>query len=712
MKTIRPILFGFRKKLTLILQNEASECGLSCVAMVAGFYGHRFDLNTIRRRFNVSLKGMTLSDIIDISSKLFMCTRAVRLELEELSALRKPCILHWDLGHFVVLDRVTKTGAIIHDPAIGRRHVTLKELDRSFTGVALELWPSPQFQRKTEIETFPVSQLFKGINGFKIALLKMFSMALCLEVMAILSPLGLQMIIDQAVVSADLGLINVVAIGLLLTIFMQAFIDIMRSIVSLVLSTRLAIDWRAGLFLHLMKLPMCFFEKRHVGDIVSRFGSLRIIQSTLTSDTINSVIDGLMSVSILVMMLFYSPILSALSIITAILFSGVRLAFHHLYRRATEDTLVYDAREQSHFMETIRGISSIKGLSLENRRLSAWLNTFIESINAHLKTERLNILFKTINSLLFGISRIIMLWLGAKFVVSQEISLGMLMAFSAYQEQFSSRISRLIDMSFQLKMLSLHKERLSDIALSEPEIESSLPEISPSSTFMSGNTLKVENLSLRYGDGEIDVLRCINLSISEAENIVIVGQSGCGKTTLLKCISGLLKPTEGRILFGDRDINDLGLSNYRKMISCVLQEDRLFAGTLADNISGFDPKADQGWIEECARMASIEDEIRQMPMGYESFVGDMGSILSGGQKQRVVLARALYRRPRILFLDEATSHLDVDNEKRINEVISEMRITRIAVAHRASTIAMSERIIYLSGGNITTETIGKEVDYT
>lgn len=691
------LAFGFKRQLPIILQTEEAECGLASLAMVTSHYGHQLDLNSIRRRFSASLKGMTLYDIGELAERLSLSTRAIRVDVSDLAELKLPCILHWEFGHFVVLAQVTHKGAVIHDPARGRRHVTRAELSSSFTGIALEVWPDASFKKKNEQQRFQLTTLFKHVVGLKRALGQILLIALCLEVFAILSPLGLQLIIDQAIVSADMDLVTIVVLGLGLLLILQTVLGFVRSWATMVLMTRLNIQWETGLFAHLIGLPLSYFEKRHVGDIVSRFGALGSIQKTLTTDLVGSVLDGLMVVGMLAMMLLYSLPLAAISLVVTALYALVRAVFYHPYRNASEAELVYHAKENSHFMESIRGAASVKSLGLEERRQATWLNTLIDAINANLKTAKLDIVFTVVSGLLFGIGRLLMLWIGGRAVIQGHLTIGMLMAFSSYQEQFTGRVISLIGMVFQLKMLTLQGERLADIALAEPEpkCHKSIAWTSPSDKLF---RLEAKTLRFRYGDAEPDIFSNLNIMVEPGESVAIIGPSGCGKTTLIKTLAGLMTPTEGVISLDGQNVREIGLANYRKITGRVLQDDRLFAGTFADNIAGFDPKADPDWIEECARMASIDAEIKDMPMGYESLVGDMGSSLSGGQKQRIFLARALYRRPRLRFLDEATSHLDVDNELKINDALASLNVSLILVAHRPTTIAMADRIIHLDNG--------------
>lgn len=331
---------------------------------------------------------------------------------------------------------------------------------------------------------------------------------------------------------------------------------------------------------------------------------------------------------------------------------------------------------------------------LQGRCRGTWLNLFVEAMNANIRLQWLDIIYEIFNSILFGVDRIVIMWLGALAVINGHMTIGMLIAFMAYKDQFSSRISSLINAFIQFRMLNLYGERLADIALAKPESDAPAPLPSPAIICKTAS-LELRDIEYSYGDGEKNVLDKINLVVEPGENLAIIGPSGCGKSTLLKIMAGLIAPTKGQILWDRRSITTRELHSYRQELACVLQEDRLFAGSIFENISAFDPHIDHDWVEECAKRAAIHDEIYAMPMRYETLVGDMGSSFSGGQKQRLFLARALYSKPKILFLDEATSHLDEANESLINASISDLAISRIIVAHRPSTIASADRVFSL-----------------
>jgi ATP-binding cassette subfamily B protein RaxB len=410
--------------------------------------------------------------------------------------------------------------------------------------------------------------------------------------------------------------------------------------------------------------------------------------------------DGLMMIVTLVMMLVYSVKLAAITLAAVIVYLVLRAVAFSPVREGTERQLIASANQQTHLLESIRGIQSIKIAGRESVRRAAFLNLMNETVNRDIWLAKVNLGFGTVSQLVFGIERVAVIWVGAVLAMKNVFSVGMLIAYVAYKDQFASRVGGLIDKWIEFRMLRLHGERLSDIVLTEPEIVpgDAYEQPPPRST-----RLVVQGLSFSYAEGEPDVLRDCSLVVEEGESVAIVGPSGCGKTTLLKILLGLLRPVKGTVSIGGKDILQFGPHNYRQLVAAVMQDDQLFAGSIAENIAFGEEGLDAERIEEAARMAAIHDEISAMPMGYHSLIGDMGTTLSGGQKQRVILARALYRRPRILFLDEATSHLDVERERVVSDAIHRLELTKVIVAHRPETIASADRALIMAGGRIFAE---------
>lgn len=687
--------FGWRRALPMMLQTEAAECGVACLAMVARFHGHDVDLAGLRRRFSTSLKGATLARVMAMAGQLGLTCRPLKLELEELAQLKTPCVLHWDLNHFVVLKRVGKRSVTIHDPARGIRKLSLREVSAHFTGVALELSPAADFAPVVERQAVSLRALTGTVRGLLPALGQILLLALALEVFALVGPFYMQWVLDQVLVSADRDLLTLLGLGFIGVAIFSAIITAARSWAVTWLGATLNVQWASNLFKHLMHLPLDWFEKRHVGDVVSRFGSIQTIQRTLTTQFIGSLLDGVMSLVTLVVMAFYSLGLTALVIGLFAAYGLLRWAFFNPLRRANEEQIVYGARQQSELLESIRGAMPIKLANKQDERLGRYANATVETANRSIGIQRLGIAFTLGNQLMFGIGRVAMIWIAAVLALDGKFSAGMLIAFIAYADQFTSRAAGLIDKWVDFSMLKLHAERVADIALTAPEKAADAGWTGP----VPEASIELRNVSFRYADGEPWILKDCNLRIEAGESVAIVGPSGCGKSTLAKIVLGLLQPTEGEVRFGGIDIRKLGLDTYRQWIGAVMQDDQLFAGSIADNISFFDPDATPVRIEAAARLAAIHDDIVAMPMGYQSLVGDMGSSLSGGQKQRVILARALYRRPRLLVLDEATSHLDVDKERQVDVAVQRLRITRIVITHRPKTAEISCRVIALTDGN-------------
>jgi len=694
--------FAGRRRLPMIRQTEAAECGLACLAMVAGYYGHDIDLNTLRRRFPVSLKGANLKNLISTADHLNLGARALRVEMEGLRQLGKPAVLHWDMNHFVVLKAVTATHAFIHDPARGERKLRLKEVSPHFSGVALELTPTAAFERKDERARMKLADLWSRAVGLKRALAQIFVLSGLLQAVALATPFYMQIVVDEVLTKFDTDLLIVLALGFGMLVLIEAATTALRRFVILYAGNQLSFQMVANLFRHLMVLPLPWFEKRHIGDVVSRFSSTQPIRDMLTEGVVAAVIDGLMAVTTLVLIFIYSVTLGFVVLGAAGLYLVLRLALYRPFRRRTEDEIVTRAKEQSTFMESVRAIQSVKLFGREAERQAVWQNKFADAINARVRLGKLRISFETANTLLFGLENVLVVYLGARFVLAGELSIGMLFAFMAYKRHFIDNVSNLIERLIEFRLLELHLERIADIGHAEPEegLNAPVPRTLTGEDAQLQGRIAVEDVSFRYGEGEPWVLSGANLEIAPGEMVVLVGPSGQGKTTLLKVMLALFTPERGTLAVDGRPIEQFGRSAYRSQIGAVMQEDALLSGSIADNISFFDPEPDEARIQKAAEMAAIHDEISAMPMGYDSLIGDMGTVLSGGQKQRVLLARALYREPRALFLDEGTANLDPASERHIVDLLAGMAITRVCVAHREAMMGVADRILRVERGQV------------
>jgi ATP-binding cassette subfamily B protein RaxB len=699
--------FGWGKRLPMIRQSEAAECGPACLAMIAGYYGHHIELPALRRCFPLSLKGITLARFIEMAQSLGLACRPLRLEIAELPRLQMPCVLHWDLDHFVVLREVCKRGVVIHDPAVGERRLPFREISSHWTGVAVELSKGPTFKRKAAPPPVSLHNLAGSIQGLGKGLGVIFSLALLLELIGLLWPQFLQMTIDQVLADGDHSLLTFLGLSFLMLLGMKTAVAALRTWTVMWLGTHFNLSWTGNVFQHLIRLPQDYFLKRHLGDIVSRFGAVGVIQQTLTTKFVGVILDGLMAGLTLVVMLVYSPLLTGIVALALAIYGAMRVLYYRVYFESNLSQITVSAKQQSVFMEAVRGVQTIRLNNQSPAHTSRYLNATADTLNTSIAVQKLNLLFGSIDTLTTGLQSIAVLWLGAYLALGGTFTAGMLMAYVAYAGQFTSRASSLIDYVVQLKLLRLQSERLADIVLTPPEgyVETQWVGPQPESS------IRFEKVCFRYASGEPWVLNDCSFEIKVGESVAITGPSGCGKSTLVRLILGLLDPQQGSICVGGVDLKQLGKRAWRGMVGAVLQDDTLFAGSIADNISFHDEAATPEKVEAAARLAQIHTDIAAMPMGYHTLVGDMGSTLSGGQRQRLYLARALYKQPRVLILDEATSHVDMACEHRINVALETTRVTQIIVAHRQQTLSAADRVLTVTNGTIREATTKAESGY-
>ncbi len=684
--------FTVKRRLPVIHQAESSECGLACLAMVCSYFGQNVNIMALRQLFSISSRGSSILTLRQLSSQLAMSSRVLSVELDQLNLVKKPCILHWDFNHFVVLAGVRKNKYIIHDPAAGRREVTKDEMSRLFTGIVLELWPGSEFTPQVEHKKISLRNLIKSIHGITGTLTKIFSIALVIEAMGFLLPIGTQLVMDHVIPASDSGLLALICTGLIIMVLLKTLLSLLKSWITLKMSTLINVQWQSGLFSHLLSLPVSYFERRKLGDIQSRFGSLNTIQTTFTSSLVGAIIDGMLIAGLLVMMLLYGNYLSYIVLGFSLFYISIRIFTYHRYKQLSEEALINNARSASFFMESLYGITSIKLQGMMSRRHSHWLNLQIDAINSGLRISKMDLFFGGLNTFISSIEQVLVLWLGISMILNNQMTIGMFIAFGSFRSQFSEKVYSFVSFLLQLRIMGLHNDRISDIALSETEQEK---QDDGRTQNLFPAVLEVKNLDFRYDMSSHYILKSFNLNVEAGESIAIVGDSGSGKSTLMKLMCGLSAPESGQIFINGEDIQQKGINNYLKMIGCVMQDDRLFSGSIKDNICGFSEEIDDEWLMECARASHIHSVIMSMPMGYDTLIGELGEGLSGGQRQRIFIARALYRKPGILFLDEATSALDAKSEQAINAAIKNLKITRIIIAHRPDTINSADRIIRL-----------------
>ncbi len=677
------------KKTPLTLQSETNECGLACLVMIAGYFRKKMDLASARLIHEASCHGMTLRELVAAFDRIEMTARAARIELDELRLLSYPVILHWSFNHFVVLVKITRRGAIIHDPATGRRNISLRELSDKFTGIILEAWPTEKFDKKPLKLNVKTTDLFHGIRGIRTIFSGVLLLSVLLELLSIAVPAASQFTIDILVRSSDREGIILVGFVVITALLIKGAFSLVRAWVLMNLRYTLSVKWAEMFFNRLIQLTLAFFEKRHTGDIASRFQSLTAIQEAFTADMVASILDAIVIIISLTIIINYSAVLSMGPIFAATIFIAIKLSMFSVYRMSKIEHITSEALQSSHFLETVRAISAIKMLNLAPIRRHEWLNHVVNSTHAGNKIFKLDLLTNTAAALLIGLSSIYVLSIGA-VGLDNGITTGTLLAIIIYSDMVISRTIKVVNAISDFCLLSMHSQRLTDIAVSPIE----QAQDNPHHLKFNGNVI-IRNLSFRHSPNEENIFEGINIEIMEGENIAIVGPSGCGKSTLLHVISGLYAPTDGEIFINGINTSRIGKKNFRENVCFVMQDDKLLAGTIKKNITGFSENPDVERMLECAKYASIDKEICNFSLGYDSMIGDIGSTLSGGQRQRISIARALYRQPKILLLDEATSDLDIENEKKITLAISNLSITRIFVAHRPEMVKSADRVFNL-----------------
>lgn len=684
------------RQIPLLRQAEAAECGLACIGMIAGAHGHKTDLSSLRSKFPISLKGATLKDIIEIASKLNLGGRAVRCEPHELRGLRTPAILHWDLNHFVVLKQAHKDKVVLFDPAAGKVSVSMSDVGNHFTGVALELTPSSAFERKREQNPVRLFSLVKLDAMAWRAVTQGITLSVILQFFVLITPYYMQLVIDEAILKGDLSLLTAIAVGFASLKIFEAITTILRGLVFQFLSNVLAFDMQASLFHHMVRLPLPYFHRRHVGDIQQRFQSLDPIREFIANGAIAALIDGFLAIFLGIIIFLYSAILGFVVVAFVFVYAALRFAFLSLSKRLSGDFLVADANENTKFLETLRAMQTVKVAGIENEREGLWRNLSADTLNAQIRMGNVNIGYGAISQTLMGISNILVIYLAAGNAISGAMTIGMITAFVAYKGQFEQRLMALLETFVNFRLLDVHLERVSDIALQKKELEF---DGAASDRELSGR-ISIQNVHFRYAQFERDILKGANLEIEPGEFIALAAPSGEGKSTLLRVMLGLYKPTFGKILFDGLEVSKWEIGRLRQQMGVIMQEDTLLAGSIEENISLFEEKPDRDQIRRVARIAAIHDDIEAMPMGYRSLVGDMGTTLSGGQQQRVMLARALYRDPKVLVMDEGTSALDVNTERQINSALKQLSITRVIAAHRPETLASADKVILLQNGQL------------
>jgi ABC-type bacteriocin/lantibiotic exporter with double-glycine peptidase domain len=684
------------RKVPFVQQLEATDCGAACLTMVLGHLGRDVNLDEVREAAGGSGRdGVDAFAIVRAAEWYGLRTRGLALDVEQLRYLPPGSILHWEFNHFVVFERVSKKGFEIIDPGMGPRVLSLTRFGQSFTGIALVFETTDEFEPKRRGRG-RLGWYIGQLAGQRELLTRVVVTSILLRVFALALPLVTAVIVDRIVPRGDRNLLVVVGVGLVGLLAFLVITTLVRSHLLLQLRTNLDTRLTLGFVDYLSRLPYDFFQRRSAGDLLMRVNNNATVRELLTSNTLSAMLDGVLVIGYAALILAIAPVTGAAVIGLGALQVAVLYVARHSYRELMARSLEAQARSQSYLVQMIHGMETLKAAAAESRAVERWSNLYVDELNVALDRGRLSARVDAAGSLLTAASPLVVLVIGAVQVTTGALSLGEMLAINALAIGLLQPLSTMVNSALQLQLLGGYMDRIDDVLRTPPEQSDRDLARAPRLT----GRISLQNVSFRYGDNLPFVVHNVSVDIRPGMTVAIVGRSGCGKSTLARIIAGLYRPTEGRVLFDGHDLVRLELKSLRRQIGVVFQAPSLFAGSIRAAISLSDPTASLETIAEAARLAAIDEDIRAMPMGYDTILSDGGASMSGGQRQRVALARAVVHKPALLILDEATSALDSETERRVTHNLSELRCTRIILAHRLSTIVDADLILVMDGGEV------------
>ncbi|HYO60288.1 MAG TPA: peptidase domain-containing ABC transporter [Actinomycetota bacterium] len=681
------------KRIPYVQQLEISDCGAACLAMSLAFHGRHVSPEEVRNATGTGRDGVDASSIVRAARAYDMRARGVKVDVDGVQYLPKGAILHWEFNHFVVFERLVKSGVVVVDPALGRRRVPMEKFGQSFTGVALILEPDEGFtrdRRRAESAWRYVRPIMKqsGLLG-RVAVVSLF-----IQMLALAVPILTGVLVDRIVPAGDKDLLFLLTIGLLAMAVFHLFSSFVRAHLLLNVRTQLDLRISLGFIHHLVSLPYSFFLQRSSGDLMMRLNSNSTVREILTTGAMSTMLDGTLVSLYLVLIMVQSARMGLVVLGVGLLQVTVMMISHRRNQRLMSETLVAQARSQGYLVQIFGGIETLKSVGAEERAVEEWTNYFVDEVNATLQRGKLNAAVDAVMGSLRVASPLVILSVGALSVLSGTLTLGQMLALSALAAGFLTPLANLITTGLQMQLLGSYMARINDVLNTDPEQPSKEGLAAPD---LQGR-VRLEDVSFRYSSGSPDVVKDVTLDIEPGQSIAIVGRSGSGKSTLAHLILGLYPPSSGRVLYDGHALDDLDLAWVRRQLGIVPQDAFLFGSSIRKNIALSEPDMPLERVERAAKLAGIHDEIVSWPLKYETVLADGGATLSGGQRQRIALARALVRDPKILLLDEATSHLDVETERIVHTNLERLGCTRIVIAHRLSTVEKADLILVMEKG--------------
>jgi ATP-binding cassette, subfamily B, bacterial len=694
-----------RRRIPFVQQTASTDCGAACLAMVLGYHGKRVRLDEVREMAGVDRDGSSAPALLTAAESFGLSGRGVQVdEIDDLRYLEKAAILHWQFRHFVVFEGLTQDGALIVDPAHGRRRVSRRELRRAFTGVALVWQPAADFE--------PTARRSQGMARYLGRILtqagllsRLLVISVLLQLLALALPLLTGLVVDRVVPRGDQDLLRLLALGLAAIVAFNFLSSLIRAHLLLHLSTHLDAEMTLEFLRHLVDLPFAFFQQRSAGDLMMRMNSNATIREILTSGVLSGILDGALVSLYLVLLCFTHLQMGLLVLFLGSLRVGLFLLTRRRYRDLMAEALQAQARSRGYQVQMLAGIETLKAMGAEHRAVEHWSNLFVDELNVSLARGRLSAVFDSLLAALATASPFVILVFGALRVLGGELTLGTMLAMSALASGFLGPLSALVATAVRLQLLGSYLDRVEDVL--ETPVEQPRGEGSRAAKLR--GRIALDAVSFRYGTAAPFVVREVSIDVEPGAFVALVGPSGAGKTTLANLFLGLYRPTSGRVFYDGIDLDRLDLRSLRRQLGVVRQQPYLFGTSIRNNIALADPTLPLTRIVEAARLAHVHDDVMAMPMGYETRLADGGASLSGGQRQRLALARALVSRPAALLLDEATSNLDAVTERRIQDELAGLSCTRIVIAHRLSTVLRADLILVMDRGRLVEQGVHDEL---
>ena len=688
------------RKIDHVLQIDEMDCGAACLGMICRYFGRKVSLPRIRQLCHTATDGTSLKAITRAATELGLAARALKISLRNLPLVPLPAIVHWEGNHWIVLYDVDQEFVRVADPGSGLRKLPRREFEAKWTGYAALFDYTPAFEQAPESKR-SLAWLLPFVSRFKVILLQVFGLAIAVSFLQLLFPVFTQMVVDKVIVENDLGLLKMILLGMLAALVFVQLSTLAQEYLLAFVAVRLDTAILDFLSRKLLSLPMSYFTSRRTGDIQRRLEGARQVRQFAVQQGVAALLAAVFLIGALVLMAMYSPLLTLAFLATTPVYVGLMIVSVKVLRPLYHGVEESQGKYSSHQIDAIKGIEAVKAASAESTFRDAMLNEFLSVSQKLFKTTFIVMSWDSVLSSVGLLSTAIFLWVGALQVIHGNLSVGGFVAFSSLTAMAYAGILRALGIWDQMQFASVLLNRLNDIFEQEPEQGHDRSRLVPVHSLE--GRIELRGVNFRYGGPESpDILKNITLDLAPGRMVAFVGRSGCGKTTLIKLIAGLLEPTEGAIFFDNVDLKTLNYRDVRRHVGMVLQENHMFNDTIARNISFGDPEPDLDRVLAAAQAAAAHDFVMRLPLGYETKIGESGLSLSGGQKQRIAIARAIYNNPPVLIFDEATSALDTESERAIQENLGRLMAgrTTIVIAHRLSTIREAHSIVVLEQGSI------------